>query len=156
MRPIHGAAPGISAADHWTAMRDNPALAMPANPSEAVATGNIHTLMPPSRAHIKRLLRPRPAVTPAVPRPPREPQRNERLDFHKRVIAALGGSPTIVGDHEEHRVCPREPGVSTTLEQHRAERVQRERHNLAVEDAKAARKRLAWRALATGQGELML
>lgn len=149
MRPIHGAAPGISAADHYTAMRDNAPLARPANPSEAVATDELHVFTPPSKAHIKRIRRNGNGNIPN-PRPYPERERDKRLDFHKMVISQLGGSRTVVGEREDFSE-PREPGVLTTLEAHYSQLAARQH---AEAEAKAARKNLAWRAVATGQGEL--
>lgn len=104
MRPIRGAAPGVSAADHWSAIRDNSKLARPANPSEAVATGDIHTPMPPSKAHLKRLARagvgyrePESTYRKSVP---------PRIAFHRQLLRELGETMTIGPVNP-----PREPGV---------------------------------------------
>jgi hypothetical protein len=144
MRAVTGGAPGVSLADHWAAMRDNSALNRPANPSEAVATGDVHALMPPSKAHIKRLARRGLGNIPA-PRayPPVAPDRDARLDFHKRLIADLGGdltvapSPKAINERREQRVVWNYAPVQNCPPQSQAER-------RAAEDAAhdAERKRL--------------
>lgn len=63
MRPISGAAPGASIADHWAFMRDGNQA--PACLSEVAAFADVHAPMVPSRAHLKRLARPRPEIVPA-------------------------------------------------------------------------------------------
>lgn len=97
MRMVKGGAPGMTAAGMWTAIRDNPDLARPEMPSEVAGYEDIFAAMPPSRGHLKRLAR-KPATfvdVPKVYRPMSETLRVQ-LDFHKRVIAELGGSRTIV------------------------------------------------------------
>lgn len=101
MRLVHGAAQGASLHDHWAAMRDCPKLARPETPSEAVATGDIHTPMPPSKAHLKRLARQRAALVFVEKlRPYPAPSEScilgrEQFNFHQRCIAQLGGSSTV-------------------------------------------------------------
>lgn len=101
MRLVNGGAPGVSLAEHFTAMRDNPALAQPHNPSEAVATADLHAPMPPSRAHLKRLKRHAQDIpfyeTPRnYPEPsPATVRLRAQLDTHKRDIQILGGSMTV-------------------------------------------------------------
>lgn len=99
MKMIRGGAPGANAAEMWTAIRDNPHLAAPIMPSEVASTADIHAPMPPSRAHLKRLA-PRKPFVEVVPRQPvseKALQSRRQLDFHKRVLAELGGTRTIVG-----------------------------------------------------------
>lgn len=62
MRLIVGGAPGASLAEMHSAMRDHPRLAAPCLPSEVHGFADLLAPMPPSKAHIKRLKRPRPEI----------------------------------------------------------------------------------------------
>lgn len=160
MRPIGGAAPGISWADHFTAMRDNRALARPANPSEAVATGELDDYAPPSKARLKRIARhnaglvclPEPRAYPA-PTAAALASRVHRETL-KRDLAALGGTLTVRGDDEPRRAPLHPETGETELQRWRRQEAER---LASIERAKAAahaKKNARWREVATGQGEL--
>lgn len=101
MRLVQGAAQGASLHDHWSAIRDCPKLARPETPAEAVATGDIHTPMPPSKAHLRRLARHRGSMPfKETLRPYPEPSEaslksREQLKFYHAMIAQLGGNSVV-------------------------------------------------------------
>ena len=67
----------------WAYLRDH---AKPIVPDDVHDLREVRTFQPPSRAHLKRVARPRPLVTPAVPRP--EPDHSRRREINQAHAAA--------------------------------------------------------------------
>lgn len=124
MRAIRGGAPGASAADMFTAMRDNPRLAAPTAPAEVEGFADLLRPMPPSRAHLKRLARDRSDAFKAEPRVAPCP-RGERYEFFQQQIGKLSQIGAVKGWEppapiEKREVVMQERGVERPLtdEQH--------------------------------------
>ena len=82
----------------------------PCTPADVWGLREDREFQPPSRGHLKRLLRPRPTVTPAAPaRNEPDPVRldlNARIKRSREVLAACGCLP------RPHAVIPREEALA--------------------------------------------